>query len=362
MAALVATAIFAVASPAYAAGSASYTTTLKAKQAKIDAYNTQLDKLANDAEIAQEAWNKASIDLTATTVKVQTAQNDLANARAALALQSDILNKRINSIYEDGQLSTFQILLESKSVTDFISRVKYLNTVSTHDANIAGGLRSQRSLLEAEVASLQAEQTKAQEQEFELRARKVEVDLKIADIEKLQKSADSQLQSFIDAEAARRQSQQTGLVSSILSGANKSGIVATPGSPVETALSYIGIKYVWGGATPAGLDCSGLILYTFAQHGVSLPHYSGYQARLGTAVALADIQPNDVVFFGAPIHHVGMYVGGGYFIEAPHTGAFVRLSKLAGRGDIACVRRYAWTVRTAPIWTSGSVTSHQTLP
>ena len=368
VAATITVALVAVVAPAYAAkpkpttttsaastASAAYTKQLKAKQAQIDAYNTQLDELGNQVEVASEAWNKASVDLTATAAKVQSAQVDLANTRAALALQSQILNRRVDSIYKNGSLSTFEILLESKSVSDFIGRVKYINTIGLNDANLAGGLKAQKDGMEAQLAQLEKDQAAAQELEFELKARKVEVDLRIADVETLQKSAQADLLTLINQEAARRKSQQSTLVNSVLSGTNKSGIVATTGSPVETALAYIGIPYVWGGATPAGFDCSGLVMYVFAQHGVTLPHYSGYQSLLGEKIALADIQPNDVVFFGSPVHHVGMYVGGGYFIEAPHTGAFVRISKLAGRRDIAGVRRYAWQVRTAPI--TGATTS-----
>ncbi|MRR12177.1 NlpC/P60 family protein, partial [bacterium] len=135
----------------------------------------------------------------------------------------------------------------------------------------------------------------------------------------------------------------------VLAGVNKAGIVVEPGSPVETALGYHGVPYLWGGETPSGFDCSGLVLYVFKQHGVSLPHYSGSQFQLGEKVAPADLQPGDVVFFGSPIYHVGMYVGGGYFIHAPRTGDFVKLSRLSERSDYAGARRYEWSLRTAPI-------------
>ena len=86
-------------------------------------------------------------------------------------------------------------------------------------------------------------------------------------------------------------------------------------------------------------------MYVYAQHGVTLPHYSGAQFLLGQKVDYADLQPGDLVFFGSPIHHVGMYIGGGYFIEAPHTGDFVKISPLAGRSNYAGARRYPWATR-----------------
>jgi peptidoglycan DL-endopeptidase CwlO len=348
-------AIVSVAAPAFGAPASSSSTSsafdarVRAKQAQIDAYNTQLDSLNTQAEYASEAWNKASDELTSTNLKVQSAEIDLANARAALALQTEILDKRINSIYKDGSLSTFEVLLDSKSLGDFVARIKFLNVIGLNDANLAGQLRSQKDLMERQLEVLQGQQARAQQLEFELKARKIEAEQSIADVEKLTKSAQGDLSAILNQEAAVQQTRQAALVSSIRSGTNKAGIVATPGSPVETALAYLGIPYVWGGATPSGFDCSGLVMYVFAQHGVTLPHYSGYQFLQGLHIALTDIQPNDVVFFGNPVHHVGLYIGGGYFIEAPHTGAFVRIAKLATRGDIAGVRRYAWQPRTAPI-------------
>ena len=81
---------------------------------------------------------------------------------------------------------------------------------------------------------------------------------------------------------------------------------------------------------------------------MELPHYSGSQFLLGEKIAPAELLPGDVVFFGSPIHHVGMYVGGGYFIHAPRTGDFVKLSKLAERSDYAGARRYDWQPRVGP--------------
>ena len=86
-------------------------------------------------------------------------------------------------------------------------------------------------------------------------------------------------------------------------------------------------------------------MYVFAQHGVVLPHYSGAQFQLGMHVDRSQLIPGDVVFFGSPIHHVGLYIGGGYFLEAPHTGDYVKVSLLANRSDFAGARRYPWLPR-----------------
>ena len=98
------------------------------------------------------------------------------------------------------------------------------------------------------------------------------------------------------------------------------------------------------------------VLYVY-RYGVDLPHYSGSQFLLGTRVAPADLKPGDVVFFGSPIHHVGIYVGAGYFIHAPRTGDFVKVSPLAERTDFAGARRYDWQPRLDPPLGVESVTT-----
>jgi cell wall-associated NlpC family hydrolase len=95
----------------------------------------------------------------------------------------------------------------------------------------------------------------------------------------------------------------------------------------QIALQYLGIPYLWGGASPSGFDCSGLVTYVFAQLGVSLPHFAAAQWDFGVPVTIGQLQPGDLVFFDG-LDHVGIYLGNNQFINAPHTGAFVRIDTL----------------------------------
>ena len=94
-------------------------------------------------------------------------------------------------------------------------------------------------------------------------------------------------------------------------------------------MQYLGTPYVWGGASPSGFDCSGLAMYVYAQVGISLPHNAAMQYdSVGVYVSRSDLQPGDLVFFDG-LGHMGIYIGGGQFIHAPHTGDVVKISSLS---------------------------------
>lgn len=323
---------------------------LERRQARLDEFMAQLDALDRELELASEAYNAAVDRLNEMRGRVAVAEGDLANSQAAYELQSEILGQRAESLYKDGSLAAVEILLDSKSVGDLMSRVKFLNTIGVRDADIAAALKGQREQLSRQVADLENAQLAAESLEFELKARQIEIMLRIQERQEMLAEAQTDLLELLDTEAGRRRASEAALLAEVLSGANKKGIVVEPGSPVETALAYHGVPYLWGGESPRGFDCSGLILYVFRQHGVKLPHYSGSQFQLGSKVAPAALLPGDAVFFGSPIHHVGLYIGGGYYLHAPRTGDFVKISKLSDRRDYAGARRYDWRPRVgAPV-------------
>ena len=98
---------------------------------------------------------------------------------------------------------------------------------------------------------------------------------------------------------------------------------------VADAMRLRGAPYVWGGSTPAGFDCSGFTAYVYAELGITLAHSTYAQWDAGTHIPRRDLQPGDLVFFDG-IGHVGVYIGGGRFVHAPHTGSVVSIDRLTG--------------------------------
>jgi cell wall-associated NlpC family hydrolase len=137
------------------------------------------------------------------------------------------------------------------------------------------------------------------------------------------------------------------------------------GQAVAIASRFLGVPYVWGGASPAGFDCSGLTMYVYAQLGIKLGHYTGFQYYEGRQVPRDQLQLGDLVFFhanssGVPGHE-GLYIGNGSFIHAPHTGDVVRISSLFetryALSYVGAVRPYAAGASSSPLsssWTSAS--------
>ena len=120
---------------------------------------------------------------------------------------------------------------------------------------------------------------------------------------------------------------QSGGSSSVDAGAPSVNVPPPSGSAqvaVDTARAQLGKPYVYAGSGPSVFDCSGLTMYAWAAAGVSLPHNAEAQYESLPHVDQSQLEPGDLVFFGSPIHHVGMYVGGGTMIEAPYTGVDVR--------------------------------------
>jgi cell wall-associated NlpC family hydrolase len=151
-----------------------------------------------------------------------------------------------------------------------------------------------------------------------------------------------------------------------LSGAGELGPGGVTGQDVTTeAARFEGTPYVWGGTTPQGFDCSGFVQYVYGQLGVSLPRTSEAQASVGSPVdSLSDAQPGDLVLFAgsdgtaASPGHVGIYLGNGEMIDAPHSGTSVQVQSVSSAGPVVAIRR----VLSATTASGGSTMGNVTVP
>lgn len=143
-------------------------------------------------------------------------------------------------------------------------------------------------------------------------------------------------------EEAKKKAAQTASNSTVTSGT--SSVKGGGQAIVNTAMKYLGVKYVWGGTSPSGFDCSGLVQYVCRANGISVPRVAASQRNAGKYISRENLQPGDLVFFsnGGGVNHVGIYVGNGNMIHAPQTGDVVKISSI---NTSYRVSRYAGAVR-----------------
>jgi cell wall-associated NlpC family hydrolase len=229
-----------------------------------------------------------------------------------------------------GLLSTGRLQPQLRSAR---SRISTSRTQLTAAVAHAGSLRraERRFQRVATSSPLLSDRLEAQKRAVAFSVRRRAAEARAAQLRKQLTNARAQLSEVQDEQAS---GSFAGTAPQLLSSAFASGGGAVGSAPysgvVSIAMQYLGIPYVWGGNTPKGFDCSGLVQYVFAQVGVSLPHYTVSQWNYPDAVSVPpnQLQPGDLVFFNG-LDHVGIYIGNGDFIDSPHTGADVRIDSLS---------------------------------
>jgi peptidoglycan DL-endopeptidase CwlO len=307
----------------------------------------QIRQLDSSLERAIEAYNLANVKLT--HIKHDLSQNtrSLAVAKRSLGNAQRQLSSRLVDLYtSEGQDSTLVVLLGSSSLDDLLNNMDAVDRVSQQDSLVLKQVVS----LRREVQQRQRELKHAHAEQVQLvgerAAARRSIESQLGQRRQLLASIKSEITRLQAEEAARQaqlqreaearlQQQQANAGSSL---AQTVGVQAPPagapppaqyGGVVGIAMRYLGVPYVWGGASPSGFDCSGFVMYVYAQVGVSLPHSSYAQYGYGSPVSRSALQPGDLVFFDG-LGHEGIYVGGGSFIHAPHSGDVVKISSMTG--------------------------------
>lgn len=332
------------------------------KQAEASAAQAGLDRMRADLEVKIEEYNAITEALEATESQIVETRAELEQATKDLRESEDRLAERASNIYKHGGIGMLDVFLGVRSFDDLITRVDLLRRINASDADAVASVRSARAWVEQMAGALEQRRSEqvVLQAEAEARARAIEDEVVRqeryvaqlgADIRRLiaeeeeRERVRAEQRAREAAEAARRATPAPG--SGAPSGpsgperpaADPGSLPSARGGVVDIALQYLGVPYVYGGSTPAGFDCSGLVQYVYRQVGVSLPRTSRAQYGVGQHIA-ADrvdlLQPGDLVFFGTNgdptrVHHVGMYVGGGNYIHAPYTGTVVRINSLTAR-------------------------------
>jgi len=326
---------------------------ITAKRAEAQRVLNDIHTLDVQLEKAIESYNGASDQLAAIERERALNTRHYWIAKSNLKLAQRRLGARLRAIYtSDQEDSTLAIILGSRSLNDFLNRIETVNSVSSQDNQVLAEIKRFKHVVAVRGVQLRQAHVRQERVVAERAAARQQVEAGLAErqrllgsikgeIAKLQaEEARRQQQLKIEAEARLRsqlaaqnqaatQAQATDVVGA--SAVSPEGISIAPpsryGGVVGIAMQYLGVPYVWGGSSPSGFDCSGFVMFVYAQVGVSLPHLAAAQFNYGTPVSSDQLEPGDLVFFDG-LGHVGIYIGGGQFIHAPHTGDVVKISSL----------------------------------
>ena len=323
---------------------------LDEKKAEAERVLSEINSLDAQLEGAIEAYNGATIKLDAIRADLRQNERNLRVARGNLATAQRRLAARLRDLYiGGGSASTLELFLGARSFDDLVGRLDTIDRVTQEDAQVLAEVKRFRT--EVQLRGVQLKRANAAQEHVvaERAAAKQRIESGLSERRRLLSSIRSEI-SRLKAEEARRQEQlarqaaarlsaQEAAQQEALASAGIGAIAETPdaavlppsryGGVVGIAMQYLGIPYVWGGASPStGFDCSGFIMYVFAQVGVSLPHHAASQYNYGIPVDRSQLEPGDLVFFNG-LGHAGIYIGGGQFIHSPHTGDVVKISSLS---------------------------------
>jgi peptidoglycan DL-endopeptidase CwlO len=319
------------------------------KRAEAQSVLAQIQDIDGQLSHAIESYNLANVKLDRIRGELRTNAQHLTIARSSLKAAQIHLSERLVALYKNGGGSgSLEVLLGASSIDDLLNRLDAVERVSAQDARVLREVKSFRAqviqrkgrLERAQRAQVQVVADKASQRrsiEGQLAERQrllASIKDQIAELE----AAEQRRQERLAAQAQARlrstqsQAQATAPQALLQTDPAEEAIAPAPdaryGGVVGIAMQFLGVPYVWGGASPSGFDCSGLIMYVYAQVGVSLPHHAASQYGMGSPVSRDQLQAGDLVFFNG-LGHAGIYIGGGQFIHAPHTGDVVKISNLS---------------------------------
>jgi cell wall-associated NlpC family hydrolase len=343
---------------------------ISSKRAQAEAAREQLAALGAKLEPAIERYNRSVAELAEVNDEIEFNQKQIKVTEANLRVSQTELDTKLEQSYRVGEPDLFASVLGQETLAQVLAVTDLFDRSQRQAADMVGGLRTTKTTLKRHKRDLEVAQDRAQALKAERAAEKRRIDAGIAQSQQLVAGLEDEIQQLIAEEAARQEELRRQALAALAAqeaataAAGSAGDVAIGGSvadaataetgsaeaapaeaapaPVELpptdgsigaqavsiAMQYLGVPYVWGGASPGGFDCSGLTSYVYAQLGIGLSHYTGSQWNEGTRVPADQLLPGDLVFFHSDLHHMGMYIGNGQMIHAPQTGDVVKIAPL----------------------------------
>lgn len=308
---------------------------------QVEQMEISIEILDNQIEGIMGQISTINSKIASTKSDIRVVEKQIKNAEDQIKNEQTLLNERIRVTYMNGTSVYLEIMLSSKSLSDLLDRIEMIEKIIEFDRKLISSLKEEKQEivqkeleLENKNKQLAALQQDNVDKLNELKSKKSQQASLIRSLEYKQRyyaSRISQYQQMVTATRKQIQAIQNKYK-------HVSTSVYSSNAVVAYALKFLGTRYVWGGTDPSGFDCSGFTQYVYAHFGISIPRTSSAQSSFGDDVSRGNLMPGDLVFFGSPVHHVGMYVGNNLFIEAPRTGDVVKISPL-DRSDYSGARR-----------------------
>lgn len=286
----------------------------------------EVKSLENQLTSVMVKINDMETELVEKGQKVIQTTEDLKKAEAKEKKQYEDMKKRIKILYENGNSVMLTKIFESGTFTEMLKQAENVQSLHTYDRKQLEEFVKTREKIEKMKTELEDDMAKIQDMQKEFESDKAKLNATIAEQKEKVKDFDSKI-AAAGLEAANNSKQPS-------KPGNGGGNYVPPSNGkggqaiVSAAMSFVGVPYVWGGASASGVDCSGLVMLAHRAIGVNLSHSSGAQGAGGKAVPnMASALPGDVVCYSG---HVGIYIGGGQMVHAPDIGQTVKVAKVHG--------------------------------